>query len=64
MIGWLKIQHLFLVFEIIPFHNDRESTLFINFISTILSNPLISDENSRKRRNVIVQDNHREEGEI
>lgn len=59
MIGWLKLKHLFLVFEIIPYFSDRESTLYINFINSLLSNPLISEESSRKRKNLIIMDNRR-----
>lgn len=62
MLGWLKLKQLSLVFEIIPYHTDKESTLFINFISSILSNPIISSEDStsRKKKNLILQDNRRE----
>ena len=59
MLGWLKLQHLFLVFQIIPYFSDRESSLFISFISTVLCNPLICEDNSRKRKNLIIQDNRK-----
>jgi len=29
--------------------------LFINFISSILSNPLVSDDSSKKRKNFVTQ---------
>jgi hypothetical protein len=46
-------------FELLTQHPEPDSPLFTHFLSALIANPALSGSSSRRRKNLIIQDNRR-----